>query len=208
MSTTADYLNKLSQERDSLANNLTTMGVTADTTEALDTLVPKVLTIPTSGGGGGIEPSILITWITYYTDFIAGVSTFNFLDYVDSIDDIYSLEYATSPAKSASSLVCGTYCKGFMDYGSLANITPPEGQLASDWIWRICSNPSRNTSESVQASESKNIRYLMGFNTTTGQVRGVVRYDTATNEISEAGFRHAWNYDMYNSHIYMVYKAK
>ena len=49
MATTADYLNKLITQKNTLADNLATKGVTATHDETLETLVPKVLEI--SGGG-------------------------------------------------------------------------------------------------------------------------------------------------------------
>lgn len=55
MATTADYLNKLVEQKNTLADNLVTKGVTATHDETLDTLVPKILEI-SSGGGGGIYP--------------------------------------------------------------------------------------------------------------------------------------------------------
>ena len=48
MATTADYLNKLITQKNTLADNLVTKGVTATHDETLETLVPKVLDI--SGG--------------------------------------------------------------------------------------------------------------------------------------------------------------
>ena len=45
-------LGKLNTQRNNLAANLTTKGVTASSSETLAQLVPKVLDI-TSGGGGG-----------------------------------------------------------------------------------------------------------------------------------------------------------
>lgn len=50
MATTADYLNKLIEQKNSLADNLVTKGIEATHDETLGTLVPKVLEI--SGGGG------------------------------------------------------------------------------------------------------------------------------------------------------------
>ena len=55
MATTTDYLNKLVTQKNTLADNLVTKGVTATHDETLDTLVPKILKI-SSGGGGGIYP--------------------------------------------------------------------------------------------------------------------------------------------------------
>ena len=51
MPTTADYLNDLVAQKNALAENLNTKGVSASDTETLNTLVPKVLQI--SGDGGG-----------------------------------------------------------------------------------------------------------------------------------------------------------
>lgn len=56
MATTADYLNKLVTQKNALADNLVTKGVTATHDETLETLVPKVLDISSgSGGSGGID---------------------------------------------------------------------------------------------------------------------------------------------------------
>ena len=49
----ATYLTALDRDRDALAANLTTKGVPASSSETFTTLVPKVLNIPS--GGGGIE---------------------------------------------------------------------------------------------------------------------------------------------------------
>ena len=56
MATTADYLNKLVEQKNTLADNLVTKGVTATHDETLDTLVPKILEISSGGGGNGIYP--------------------------------------------------------------------------------------------------------------------------------------------------------
>ena len=42
----ANYLTALDEQRDQLARNLVTMGVSASESEKLNTLVPKVLQIP------------------------------------------------------------------------------------------------------------------------------------------------------------------
>ena len=47
----ATALTALDTQRDNLAANLTTMGVTAANTETLAQLVPKVLDIESGGGG-------------------------------------------------------------------------------------------------------------------------------------------------------------
>lgn len=56
MATTADYLNKLVTQKNTLADNLVTKGVEATHDETLETLVPKVLEISGGGGGNGIYP--------------------------------------------------------------------------------------------------------------------------------------------------------
>lgn len=58
MATTADYLNKLVTQKNALADNLATKGVTATHDETLETLVPKVLEI--SGG------SVTTNWNLYH----------------------------------------------------------------------------------------------------------------------------------------------
>jgi hypothetical protein len=52
VATITELLNALKVWRNKLAENLVKMGVTANSTEKLNTLVPKVLQIPTYGGGG------------------------------------------------------------------------------------------------------------------------------------------------------------
>ena len=49
----ATALTALNTQRDNLAANLTTMGVTASNTETLAQLVPKVLNIESGGGTPG-----------------------------------------------------------------------------------------------------------------------------------------------------------
>ena len=51
MPTTADYLNDLVAQKNALADNLNTKGVSASHSETLNTLVPKVLEISGEGGG-------------------------------------------------------------------------------------------------------------------------------------------------------------
>lgn len=51
MATTAEYLNKLVGQKNTLADNLVTKGVSATHDETLETLVPKVLDISSGGGG-------------------------------------------------------------------------------------------------------------------------------------------------------------
>ena len=55
MATTADYLNKLITQKNTLVDNLVTKGVSATQDETLETLIPKVLEI-SGGGSEGIYP--------------------------------------------------------------------------------------------------------------------------------------------------------
>lgn len=65
MSTTADYLNQLIDDRNDLADNLVTMGVAASHSETFTSLVPKVLTIP-SGSNIGYEVKFKVDGNDYY----------------------------------------------------------------------------------------------------------------------------------------------
>ena len=56
MATTAEYLNKLVTQKNTLADNLVTKGISASHDETLETLVPKVLEISGGAGGNGIYP--------------------------------------------------------------------------------------------------------------------------------------------------------
>lgn len=56
MATTAEYLNKLVEQKNTLADNLVSKGVSASHDETLDTLVPKILEI--SGSGENIFISV------------------------------------------------------------------------------------------------------------------------------------------------------
>lgn len=65
MSTTADYLNQLIDDRNDLADNLVTMGVVASHSETFTELVPKVLDI--SGGSNiGYEVKFTVEGNDYY----------------------------------------------------------------------------------------------------------------------------------------------
>ena len=73
MATTAEYLNKLVTQKNTLADNLVTKGVTATHDETLETLVPKVLEI---SGGNGIYPIDPQTGLPYGDVTIGeGIST-------------------------------------------------------------------------------------------------------------------------------------
>lgn len=100
MATTADYLNKLIIQKNTLADNLVTKGVTATHAETLETLVPKVLSI--SGGGEfikGTSISISISgevgqeinaWLYSYEDQVARVTTSEDIAIYDSEIELIS----------------------------------------------------------------------------------------------------------------------
>lgn len=64
MATISQQLTELVNQKNALATNLNTMGVTASTDETLNTLVPKVLDIET-GGGGSSGGQYLVQVIDY-----------------------------------------------------------------------------------------------------------------------------------------------
>lgn len=72
MATTAEYLNKLVEQKNALADNLVTKGVTATHDETLETLVPKVLEI--SGDGGGVLSSSELYTGTEYNEVTKSIS--------------------------------------------------------------------------------------------------------------------------------------
>lgn len=65
MATIEQQLTELVNQKNALATNLNTKGVTASTDETLNTLVPKVLDIETGGGGGDSGGQYLVQVIDY-----------------------------------------------------------------------------------------------------------------------------------------------
>ena len=101
MATIEDYLLELDRQRDQLAANLTTMGVPSTTEEKLNTLVPKVLQIPT--GGGETTKTVLFDANTrdniylHYNDTVYSLTDFT-AQYPDfcSSENGYALNYGTT----------------------------------------------------------------------------------------------------------------
>lgn len=85
MATTADYLNKLVEQKNTLADNLVTKGIEATHDETLGTLVPKVLEI--SGGGGDDTMDV----INSFPDNPIDNKPYLFLD--SDIGDILAVHY-------------------------------------------------------------------------------------------------------------------
>lgn len=67
--TQSDYTSALVSQRNDLADNIDTKGVEAERTEKLNTLVPKVLEIPSGGGdnitAGTVEVSPIVTELNF-----------------------------------------------------------------------------------------------------------------------------------------------
>ena len=101
MATIAQFLNALDQWRDQLAANLTAMGVPSTAEEKLNTLVPKVLQIPT--GGGETTKPVLFDAKTrdnlylQYNDTVYSLADFT-AQYPDfcSSENGYALNYGTT----------------------------------------------------------------------------------------------------------------
>ncbi len=83
MASISQYLAELDKQRDRLAANLTAMGVSAASDEKLNTLVPKVLQIPQSGG---TAPSKAVVYSAENRDGI----------YLKYRDAVYSLDEFTA----------------------------------------------------------------------------------------------------------------
>ena len=70
MATTAEYLNKLIEQKNTLADNLVAKGVSATHDETLETLVPKVLDISSSGQAITPEKLGYVSGAQYFFDGI------------------------------------------------------------------------------------------------------------------------------------------
>lgn len=93
MPTIAEYLAELNRQRIQLATNLTTMGIQANTTEKLNTLVTKVLQIQQSGGRTVKEDVLLDT--NTFTSKQETVSAYGETVYIyESTSDITLQKYA------------------------------------------------------------------------------------------------------------------
>ena len=74
MATTAEYLNKLIEQKNTLADNLVAKGVSATHDETLETLVPKVLDISSSGQAITPEKLGYVSGAQYFFDGIYNFS--------------------------------------------------------------------------------------------------------------------------------------
>ncbi|MDE6092777.1 MAG: hypothetical protein K2G14_06745, partial [Ruminococcus sp.] len=93
MPTIAEYLAELDKQRTQLAENLNAMGVQANATEKLNTLVPKVLQIKHSGSST-VKESVLLDTNTF-TSKQETVSTYGESIYIyESTSDVTLQKYA------------------------------------------------------------------------------------------------------------------
>ena len=102
MPTTAEYLNDLINQKNSLADNLNAKGVNANRNETLNSLVPKVLEI----SGGGTE-----NWYDKFWDIYQQNGTrynYNTAFILGWTDEIYNPKYPLNGIKYCSSMYSNT----------------------------------------------------------------------------------------------------
>jgi hypothetical protein len=137
VATIADYLSELNTQKNQLAANLKKMGVTANSNEKLNTLVPKILDIPQDGSGGLEKDGVAIfsrsvdkidnsafycaycLTEVYIPDNITSIGNYAF-QYCDTITDIYIPASVTSIGEGVFQ-----YCT------ALENVTIGEGFTAN-----------------------------------------------------------------------------
>ena len=108
MATTAEYLNKLVTQKNTLADNLVTKGVTATHDETLETLVPKVLDISGGGGSGGglqLDENALFTGDVVFPEGVTNIPNDYFfrsgIEYTGAVTSITFPTTLTSLGESA-----------------------------------------------------------------------------------------------------------
>lgn len=145
MATTADYLNKLVEQKNTLADNLVTKGVEATHDETLETLVPKVLEI-SGGSGSGMQydENALLTGDVVFPEGVTTIPNDYFyrtgIEYTGAVTSITFPTTLTSLGESAIRYIptlqtiifkgnnlktIGGYC--FMANDNLKEVILPEG---------------------------------------------------------------------------------
>lgn len=134
MATTAEYLNKLVTQKNTLADNLVTKGVSASHDETLETLVPKVLEI--SGGGGSgmqLDENALFTGDVVFPEGVTSIPESYFyrtgIEYTGAVTSITFPTTLTSLGVSAiryiptlqTVIFKGNNLKSIGDYCFMAN---------------------------------------------------------------------------------------
>lgn len=107
MATTADYLNKLVGQKNTLADNLTAKGVTAAHSETLETLVPKVLEINGGETTGYISDGLIL--FSELTDELA----YNLVSDVKIGRDVNSCNGSIGHFKTSNTNVTSQMSTGF-----------------------------------------------------------------------------------------------
>ena len=147
MATTAEYLNKLVTQKNTLADNLVTKGVEATHDETLETLIPKVLSISGGGGSGGglqLDENALFTGDIFFPEGVTTIPNNYFyrtgIEYTGKITSITFPTTLTSLGESAIRYIptlrtvnfkgnnlksIGNYC--FMANANLKELILPEG---------------------------------------------------------------------------------
>lgn len=136
MATTAEYLNKLVEQKNTLADNLVTKGVTATHDETLETLVPKVLDISgggSSGGGLQLDENALFTGDVIFPEGVTSIPDSYFfrtgIEYTGAVTSITFPTTLTSLGVSAiryiptlqTVIFKGNNLKSIGDYCFMAN---------------------------------------------------------------------------------------
>ena len=137
MATTADYLNKLVDQKNTLADNLVTKGVTATHDETLETLVPKVLNISGGTGGNGIYPIGEDGRPT--GDVIVPEGVTSLYRYIFS-DDVNVLSVSLPESLTKFENYCFSGCSGLTEFGIPNNVT-----AISEYCFNSCSGLAKIT---------------------------------------------------------------
>ena len=145
MATTVEYLNKLVTQKNTLADNLTSKGVTATHDETLETLVPKVLEI-SGGSGSGMQydENALLTGDVIFPEGVTSIPDNYFyrtgIEYTGAVTSITFPTTLTSLGVSAIRYIptlqtvnfkgnnlksIGNYC--FMANANLKELILPDG---------------------------------------------------------------------------------
>ena len=196
MATIAQQLTELVNQKNALAANLTTKGVTANSSETLNTLVPKVLDIQT--GGTNKLPQVVDKTVTTITaDDLAGVTEIGVYAFClcSSLTSITIPEGVTSigdwafrDCSSLSSITLpGTLTSignnAFINCSNLTSITIPESVTSiSLGAFQSCSSL---TSMRVEATTPPTLSRTSAISSATTQIQvpmaSVEAYKTATN---------------------------
>lgn len=139
MATSADYINQLKADKQTLVNNLVAKGVTATNDETFTSLVPKVASIQ---GGGKYSPNYISFYKFSGTDLsenLEGLSTSNITNMsnmFNSVNKITSLDisgFDTSNVTNMSSMFSGCTKMVSVEFGNIdtSNVTNMNSMFSS-----------------------------------------------------------------------------